>query len=59
MADRQTPTVSFPGDLLEQIDGQLDYGDSRAAWIRQACRERLEREDAGLDGVTSEQTAES
>jgi metal-responsive CopG/Arc/MetJ family transcriptional regulator len=31
-------------DLINEIDGRLDYGDSRAAWIREACRQRLERE---------------
>jgi len=42
MAEGRDPTVPMPDDLLERIDSQLDYGDSRAEWIRQACRERLE-----------------
>ncbi|MDL0127107.1 hypothetical protein [Halobacterium salinarum] len=32
-------------ELLESIDEQLDYGDSRAEWIREACRDRLNRDE--------------
>lgn len=44
MSSRNTPTVPMDDDLLDAIDSQLDYGDSRAAWIREAVRQRLERE---------------
>lgn len=49
-------TVPMREELDESIKDQLDYGDSRAEWIRQAIRERLEREgvempdDAETDG---------
>lgn len=45
MSSRHTPTVPMPDDLITEIDGRLDYGDSRAEWIREACRQRLEREE--------------
>lgn len=48
MSRRPTPTISMSDDLLEQIHDQLDYNDSRAAWIREACRQRLAREK-GID----------
>ena len=38
----------MPDELLEQIQDELEYGDSRAAWIREACRQRLAREK-GID----------
>lgn len=44
MENRKDVTVPMPGDLVEEIDDQLGYGDSRAAWIREAVRQRLERE---------------
>lgn len=44
MDDRKDVTVPMPGDMADQIDEQLDYGDSRAGWIREAVRQRLERE---------------
>lgn len=37
-------TVSLPPELAEQINEQLDYGDSRSEWIREAIKLRLETE---------------
>ena len=56
MSSRNAPTVPMSDDLLESIDGQLDYGDSRANWIREACKQRLARDsgsetDPGENGV--------
>lgn len=45
MSSRTMPTVPMSDELLEEIDERLDYGDSRAEWIREACRQRLEREN--------------
>lgn len=46
MADKQREseqiTVSMPEDMVNEIDGRLEYGDSRAEWIREAVRERLD-----------------
>jgi hypothetical protein len=33
--------------LVERIEDQLEYADSRSQWIRQACRERLMNNDDG------------
>lgn len=58
VSGRNTPTVPMSDDLLETIDERLEYGDSRAAWIREACRMRLEREDDGsADCDATEQPA--
>lgn len=46
MDDRKDVTVPMPGDMVDRIDGQLEYGDSRAGWIREAVEERLERLEA-------------
>ena len=32
--------------LNERIESQLDGGDSKSEWIREACRERLDRKQA-------------
>jgi len=50
MARKRTPTVTMSAELVDKIDEQLEYGDSRAAWIRAAVRERLRREGAQTDG---------
>lgn len=44
MKNRKDVTVPLPGDTVDRIDDLLEYGDSRAGWIRQAVHERLERE---------------
>lgn len=37
-------TISIPGDLKEEVDDHLDYGDSRSEWIKVAIEQRLEAE---------------
>lgn len=45
MDNRKDVTVSLPAEWVEEIDNEhLGYGDSRSAWIREAVRQRLERE---------------
>lgn len=44
---RSDVTVPMDPELEDQIEAQLGYGDSKAAWIRQAIYERLEREGIG------------
>lgn len=51
MDDRKDITVPMPGWMVDDIEDQLGYGDSRAGWIREAARQRLEREEK-----TSEET---
>lgn len=38
------PSVGMSDDMVDAIEKQLGYGDSKAEWIREACRQRLERE---------------
>jgi metal-responsive CopG/Arc/MetJ family transcriptional regulator len=38
--------VYLDDDLLEQVESQLEYGDSLSGWIRDATRMRLERDNA-------------
>ena len=45
MENRKDITVPMPKELRDEIDKQLEYGDSRSEWIRQAIRQRLERVD--------------
>lgn len=46
MEDRQDVTVPMPQSMVDEIAAELDYGDSRAEWIREAVREKLDREGA-------------
>lgn len=39
------PTTIKFGDLRERIEDQLDYGDSLAGWVRDACRLKLQMEN--------------
>ena len=43
MENRKDITVPMPKELRDEIDKQLEYGDSRSEWIREAIRQRLER----------------
>lgn len=49
---RNDVTVPMDDELNSAIESQLDYGDYKAAWIRQACVEKLEREGVDLDRDT-------
>ena len=42
MADRIT--ISLSEDLVEEINGKLEYGDSRSEWVREAIEERLDHD---------------
>ena len=44
MQKRKDLTVPMEEDLNDKIEDQLGYNDSKAAWIREAIRQRLERE---------------
>jgi len=46
MEGRQDVTVPMPAELLEEIHDELGYGDSRAKWVRETIRMRL---DGDLD----------
>lgn len=52
MDDRKDITVPMPADLDRQIIEQLDYGDSKAAWIREAIRMRLRQERGDSDATS-------
>lgn len=47
MANREDVTVPLPEDCVDEIEGRLGYGDSKAGWIREAVYRRLEAE--GVD----------
>jgi Arc/MetJ-type ribon-helix-helix transcriptional regulator len=47
--NRTDITVPMPERMVEEINGQLEYGDSRAAWIREAVRAELQRSGAETD----------
>jgi Arc/MetJ-type ribon-helix-helix transcriptional regulator len=52
--DNESVTFSMGSGLVEDIESQLDYGDTRSEWIRQAVRERLRREvwdDGGREEI--------
>ena len=56
MRDRKDLTVPLPRIWRDMIDHQLTYGDSRAGWIREAVRQRFERE--GIDIAAVDEIAE-
>lgn len=54
MENRKDITVPMPKDLRDAIDSQLEYGDSRSQWIREAIVEKLERDDeSGNDSLAA------
>lgn len=44
MEERKDVTIPMEKALVDDIDGQLTYGDSRSEWVRNAIREKLARE---------------
>ena len=44
MEQRKDVTVPMEQALVDEIDGELTYGDSRSEWIRDAVREKLARD---------------
>lgn len=44
--------VYLDGETVARIDAQLDYGDTRSGWIRNACRMRLDGETPSEDDDT-------
>lgn len=53
MQDRKDVTVPMPGQWAEQIESELEYGDSMAGWVREAVRQRFEAE--GIEYVPLDQ----
>lgn len=52
MENRKDVTVPIPEEMNSAIEGQLEYGDSKAGWIREAIRQRLEAEEAAEGNST-------
>lgn len=53
---RKDVTVPMDDPLVEAINSELEYGDSRAEWIREAVRMRLEaeREEGNPNSATAD-----
>lgn len=54
MEERKDVTVPMPAAMVSAIEEELGYGDSRAGWIREAARQRLERDGADIEGENAE-----
>jgi len=52
MKDKQEVTVPMPGALHDRIVDELEYGDSKAGWIREAIEMRLEESAAAETDCT-------
>jgi hypothetical protein len=52
MKDKQEVTVPMPGALHDRIVDELEYGDSKAGWIREAIEMRLEESAAAESDCT-------
>ncbi len=61
MQDRKDISVCMPGELDAAIKDHLSYGDSKSEWIREAIRQRLNREDAdaGPDSALEAHSSDS
>ena len=57
MENRKDVTVPMPGDMVNDIDSHLEYGDSRSQWIREAVQQRLDRLDESGKGNAVEPAA--
>jgi len=55
MENRKDLTVPMESKLNERIEEQLGYNDSKAAWIREAIKQRLEREGIDTSDLPEEQ----
>lgn len=42
-------TISIPEEYDDAIKDELEYGDSRAGWIREAIRMRFDAEGVSVD----------
>jgi len=51
---RQDITVPMPEALNNAVEQELEYGDSKAGWIREAIRMRLESEGVDVDDLRSD-----
>ena len=58
MEDRKDVTVPMPSAMVDEVEDNLGYGDSRAEWIREAVRQRLERERNNDEGNQTRATAD-
>lgn len=47
-------SVAMPESMHQSIEDRLDFGDYKAEWIREACRQRLQRESDSDDAPTQE-----
>lgn len=54
--NRTDVTVPMPEQMVEEINEQLEYGDSRAAWIREAVRAELDQSDTETDSTEKKQS---
>lgn len=54
MEQRKDVTVPMEKDLVDDIDDELTYGDSRSEWVRNAIREKLARDAAEGDSAESD-----
>lgn len=51
------PSFSMSEELIDQINSELDYGDNRSAWVRDAIQLKFEILEA-LEDAGSEMTDE-
>jgi metal-responsive CopG/Arc/MetJ family transcriptional regulator len=49
--NRTDITVPMPEQMVEEINEHLEYGDSRAAWIREAVRAELNQSGTETDST--------
>ena len=47
-------TVSMPQELLDRIDAEISGTEGRSGWLRDAARQRLNRENAESSGPEPE-----
>lgn len=59
MEDKHEVTVPMDGRLHDTMVGELEYGDTKAGWIREAIRQRLEREGVELPEELDDTDAET
>ena len=41
--------VFLPEEMDDEVEDQLEYGDSKSAWIREAIRQRLDSEREAIE----------
>lgn len=56
MGDKEMLGVRISPELMDRMEEQLEYGDTKSGWVREAIRQRLEKIECDESGNRPSQT---